>query len=314
MKNIADIKYTVNYNLLQRAKKELQNVSHNSNYKENLIIDSYNSATIEGARTTVERVKKSLNNPKTKDDKMVANNVKVLHRIYSGMDINENHIRLIWEELVKGACENTGIIGSKYRSGIVYVSDGTEVKYTPPSADEIPELMDKMFKYMDSKEDSITRAIMSHLYFVIIHPFCDGNGRMARLITNYILFKTGYSNVKYISISNVIRQNIKEYYRTISKAEEDNCDASEFVNFMLKVIIKACDVANKSSIEISDTAKAILRRMKNINSEITVSKASKIIGKTEGYTRTVLNDLCDKNIMTRRKIGNKFVYSKTVHF
>lgn len=96
--------------------------------KDTILLDAWSSAAIEGARTTVEKVRKSFDNPKTKDDRMVINTIAGANYAY-GRQITDKNIRKLWERIVDGVCENTDHMGSKYRDGMFFIYSQ---KFTKP--------------------------------------------------------------------------------------------------------------------------------------------------------------------------------------
>lgn len=314
MKRISEITYTYDKDLLQKARTLLLNVkAQNHTYTENVLLDSFHSATIEGARTTVEQVKQSLSNPKTKSDKMVVNNIKVFNHIYNGIKINDANIRQLWEILVHDCCENEQRAGTKYRNGMVYVGSATEIIHTPAKPDEIQDYMTDLFNwiYTDGNEDAIIKAIVAHIYFVYIHPFCDGNGRMARILTNSLLFQYGYNTVRYLNISASIRAYLSMYYKTITLSEHNNMNISPFIEYMLKVIVHACEEQTKQQYRLNDKEKILISKIKT---DITVKKAAQMLKASEAVARTYLNKLADKGLLIKSKVNGKSIYSKPVKF
>lgn len=94
-----------------------------------------------------------------------------------------------------------------------------KIHYIALPSKDIENLMDNYLIWL-SKDDgliSIYKAIVAHLYFVLIHPFNDGNGRIARAITDYVLSKAKLANVNFYSISTIIYQKRKEYYSVLDK-------------------------------------------------------------------------------------------------
>lgn len=314
MKRISEITYTYDENLLQKAKKLLLNIkAQKHTYTESILFDSFHSATIEGARTTIEQVRKSLTNPKTKSDKMVANNVKVLNYVYNGTKITDDNIRQLWEILVHGCCENEQLAGTKYRSGMVYIGSATEIVHVPAKTEDIQEYMTDLFNWLYTKnnEDDIIKAIVGHIYFVYIHPFCDGNGRMARILMNSLLFQSGYTNVKYLNISASIRTYLSMYYKTMLLSEHNAMNISPFVDYMLKIIVHACEEQLKQQYKLSDKEKILISKIKT---DITVKKAAQMLKTSEAVARDGLNKLTDKGLLVKRKEHGKSIYSKPITF
>jgi Fic family protein len=87
-----------------------------------------------------------------------------------------------------------------------------KVHYTAPPSSDMEVLMQEFLLWLNqnNQQSSIHKAIISHLYFVLIHPFDDGNGRIARAITDYILAQSSLANAQFYSISTIIYQKRKE--------------------------------------------------------------------------------------------------------
>ncbi|WP_433016351.1 Fic family protein [Kribbella sp. CA-294648] len=106
-----------------------------------------------------------------------------------------------------------------YRQGVIYVHDektGQNV-YEGPAAEEVPglvaELMDGLSA--DDGSDTLVRAAMAHLNLVLIHPFRDGNGRMARALQTLVLSQCGIGEPAFSSIEEWLGSNTEDYYRVL---------------------------------------------------------------------------------------------------
>ncbi|MEA1936576.1 MAG: Fic family protein [Patescibacteria group bacterium] len=111
-----------------------------------------------------------------------------------------------------------------YRQIQVYITGSEEL---PPSVQKVPELMKEFVEWYCNSKDKVNvleLAILVHYKLVKIHPFIDGNGRMARLLLNLILLQEGYPPI----IVPIIKR--QEYIKAIQKGE------SEFIIFMLDII------------------------------------------------------------------------------
>lgn len=234
--NEEKIIYTITDDMIESLniiKENINNVTV-SDVKEVILLDSLSSAVIEGARTTVDLVKQSFDsNAGTKNELMVINSVKATCYAMNQTNINSNNIRTIWEILVKDVCENTSKIGNKYRSGEVVIASDSKIVHTPCKSTDIDKYMQLLFKYAESMD--IVKSIIIHFYFVYVHPFCDGNGRLARLWNKINLCKIN-SNFMYIDISLSIKNSISEYYRTLTDSEytlNGIIDITPFIEYML---------------------------------------------------------------------------------
>jgi len=94
-----------------------------------------------------------------------------------------------------------------------------KVHYVAPPADKVEKLMEDFSLWLNGERqiDPVYKAIVAHLYFVLIHPFDDGNGRIARAITDYVLAKADLANGNFYSISTMIYQRRKAYYEVLDK-------------------------------------------------------------------------------------------------
>jgi Fic family protein len=100
--------------------------------------------------------------------------------------------------------------------------------------------MNSLFKYLNESDiHSLILACVFHYYFVAIHPFSDGNGRIARFWLSLILTK--YDNsFEFIPVEEEIKNNQDEYYQAIEECHINN-NANQFIKYMLKVINKSLD-------------------------------------------------------------------------
>ena len=127
--------------------------------------------------------------------------------------------------------------GNFYRDhGEGIVRDG-KIIYVAPNSLVVSSLMRSLFKFLDDNKDSIHPLILSaifHYYLVYIHPFSDGNGRIARFWVHLIL-NNWNSKFKYIPIEEEIYLNQDRYYEVINECH-NNGNANKFIEFMLKII------------------------------------------------------------------------------
>ena len=138
----------------------------------------------------------------------------------------------------------------KFRSGEEGVFNGDRCIFMAPPARLVPQLMVDLFTWMKEAQDDVHSLILSsvfHYEFVCIHPFSDGNGRMARLWHTAILSK--WKPVfEYIPIESQIEKFQEEYYEAISRCHAAG-ESTVFIEFMLLLIDKILDDV---SAQISD--------------------------------------------------------------
>lgn len=286
-----------------------------------VILDAWSSATIEGARTTVARVKESFAKPISKDDKMVVNAVRGSNYAYV-RPITRKNLRTLWERVTEGVCENTQLDGKPYRSGMVEIGSASRTVHTPAMPERLPDLMEQWFRFRE-QDQSLIGSFVAHFYFVYVHPFCDGNGRTARIVNASSLYHAGWKKMKSLPLSNAINNEINGYYRSLEDSEyplSDRTgkwlDLSPFVSYMLDVFEQCMIDAALSQNELTPNESKLLERMNRVSgtAEITAKKAAAILGNSESAARNTLRSLVKKGYLTEDMSKVPFIYSLEQHF
>lgn len=319
--------YLTGITLLRKRAAELNalydQLSTHRGVKDTILLDAYSSATIEGARTTVEKVKQSFSNPRTKDDRMVINTIAGSNYAY-GRPITGRNIRKLWDMVVDGVCENENQKGTLYRDGMVYIGTSSRIIHTPASPELIPRLMEKWFAFREAEtSDLLIYSFAAHFYFVYIHPFCDGNGRAARILNASQLYHGGYRKMKNLPLSNAINNQLGGYYSSLADSEtflngsgKAWLDLSPFVSYMLDAFERCLIDAALSKNVLTQSESKLLERMNKvgIHAEITAVKAAKILDRSDKTARTVLNNLVSKGYLTVDTSHVPFLYRLQQHF
>jgi len=109
------------------------------------------------------------------------------------------------------------------------------VHYEAPQSDAVDCEMKELLEYVNGEDavDPIVKAAIVHLWFVTIHPFDDGNGRLGRTLTEMMLSKADCSSQRYYSLSSEILNRRKEYYEILEKTQKGNLDVTEWVEWFL---------------------------------------------------------------------------------
>ncbi len=212
------------------------------------------SNKIEGIATSNDRIKNLVQEkttPRNRDESEIAGYRDVLntiHESYEYIPINPNYFLQLHRDLYKFVSNEDGGI-FKTSENIIRETDesGNErVRFRPVPAWETPAAIDALCDaYRAAKEDadSLILNSMFILDFLCIHPFNDGNGRMSRLLTLLLLYKSGFIVGKYISIERIIEKSKETYYEVLqdssSNWHENRNDYKPFVNYMLGVILSA---------------------------------------------------------------------------
>lgn len=214
------------------------------------------SNEIEGIVTTSVRLKKLVEEkttPRNRNEQEIAGYRDVLNVIHDNFDaipISKNYI-LQMHKIMYSHMNNP--MAGKTKNVQNYISatypDGqTEVLFTPLSPFETPDALDNICseynKVIGNLELEPLIAIPIFIHdFLCIHPFNDGNGRMSRLLTTLLLYRSGFYVGKYISLEALISKDKPAYYDSLRQAgiswHEENEDVLPFVKYILGTILAA---------------------------------------------------------------------------
>ena len=214
------------------------------------------SNRIEGIITTDDRLKKIVRDktmPKTRGEKEIAGYRDVLATIHESHDYippKPSIILQLHRDLYKFSGKAIG--GSFKNSDNVIAEelpDGQRiVRFEPVPAWETPEAVTALCNAFeealrDTELDPLLLIPMFILDFLCIHPFNDGNGRMSRLLTLLLLYRSGYIVGKYISIEKLISDTKETYYEALQASaynwHEEANDYAPFVTYMLGILVAA---------------------------------------------------------------------------
>ena len=133
-----------------------------------------------------------------------------------------------------------------YRNHGEGVEKNGKVIYMAPESVLVPSLMNSLFEFINNSDiNLIILSAIFHYYFVAIHPFSDGNGRLARYWVSLMLIKYN-KNFEFIPVEEEIYLNHEEYYSSIAQCHV-NGNANVFIKFLLKTINSSLDKVIKSS-------------------------------------------------------------------
>lgn len=239
--NNADTDIEVNSLLFERihrkkefldSKRPLEKSALNRLHEEMRLLHTYNSNAIEGNTLTLQETKLVIEEGITIGGKTLAEhleatgNAKAFEKI-EGLAKGRGKINLllvleVYEIVTRGLLEDSG----RLRTQNVRIAGA---KKSPPDFSKVPKLMEKLFNDITKmRSHNVIVAAYFHHKLVEIHPFSDGNGRVARLISNLYLMRSGYPPV-------VLRkEDRKKYYENLRKADSGNL--GPFANFIGKAL------------------------------------------------------------------------------
>lgn len=235
--------------LLNKVSSDLFNSTFNLS-TEDILDEVISSARIEGSNATIESVKCCIDSEYKSKSDMMALNILDAQRVYGNKRvISLKDIVGMWRVLSRDVCENMSKQGIMFRSGMVYIGDGFNVTHVPEKPERIQDKMESLVKFLNcSNVGVILKGIVCHYYIEYIHPMCDGNGRLGRLLQNIVIGNSIY-------ISSIVNANIKGYYRAIkdSNLPCNVCglgmclDVGPFVEYILLCMSMAIDEFNKTT-------------------------------------------------------------------
>ena len=258
---------------------------------------TYNSNGIEGNSLTLKETFLVINEGitikgKPLRDHLEAKNHYEALEFLSGL-VEKNRKQTLSERLIRGlhqlvVQETEKEWAGKYRNSDVIIG-GAEHK--PPAASDVPYEMEKLIKWWKQNQRKlpiVELAALIHHRLVYIHPFFDGNGRVARLVMNLLLLQAGYPLVI------VLKNDRKKYYRVLTQADKGNF--VPFVRFIAQTIERSLDVYLKTLTPSSKTKEKF----------ITLREASKICP----YSAKYLNLLARQGKLEAHKEKRNWLTTK----
>lgn len=224
--------------------------------KQNRVKSIQSSCAIEANSLSYEQVEDIINGHKVVGPNIdiieIKNAIKAYDLTFDKNPFSENDLKFVHSVMTKDLIDTSG----KYRiGGEGVIDDEGNVIFIAPPGKMVPELMSNLLTWAKENFNEINTLILSsvfHYEFVFIHPFGDGNGRMARLWQNLILSKWK-PIFEYIPIESLIKKCQSEYYDAIAQSNK-NGDSTVFITFMLKMIDLSIDnLVSESSLEITNT-------------------------------------------------------------
>lgn len=214
------------------------------------------SNAIEGIVTTSTRIKQLVEEkttPKNRDEQEIAGYrdvLNIIHESFDAIPISQNYIlqlhKILYSHINNPMAGRTKSV-QNYISA-TYPDGHVENLFTPLAPYETPEALDRICEEYNrvignmEVEPLLVIPIFIH-DFLCIHPFNDGNGRMSRLLTTLLLYRSGFYVGKYVSLEAKIAKNKDLYYDALGQAQtgwhEGTEDAVPFVKYLLGTILAA---------------------------------------------------------------------------
>lgn len=151
-------------------------------------------------------------------------------------NLHKLYMMVIGDYLDEG---NRLAVGSKYRHDDVFIQNlSGDISHTGMNHKDLPAAMAKLFDFAnaDDKMNELAKAAILHFYLAYLHPYFDGNGRMARLLHLWYLVQQGFADTLFIPFSSYIMESVGKYYEAYTLIEENQkisgvVDATPFVAY-----------------------------------------------------------------------------------
>ena len=216
---------------------------------------------------------------------------------------------------------------ARYRSGEMQVVSGAmgkeRVYYEAPSPELVKPEMDAFLKWFneENKLDLVLKSAIAHFWFIIIHPFDDGNGRIARAISDLLLTRSDDTSQRFYSLSSQILTKRKVYYEVLQKFQSSDGDITGWLEWYLNCLYRALQTTEMSfqkvlykadfwdkhkETELNARQRLMLNKLLDgFDGKLTTSKWAKIAKSSQDTALRDINDLIGKEILQKEIEGGR---------
>ena len=198
-----------------------------------------------------------------------------------------------------------------------------KVHYEAPKPELVAQEMNAFLDWFENDNglDLVLKAAIAHLWFVTIHPFDDGNGRITRAITDMLLARSDQSVQRFYSMSAQIRVERNGYYNILEKTQKGNLDITEWILWFLNCLTNAINATEKilskvlfkaefwklhSATILNERQQKIINKMLDgFDGKLTSSKYGKINKCSQDTALRDIQDLIKKNILRKEASGGR---------
>lgn len=197
------------------------------------------------------------------------------------------------------------------------------IHYEAPAAELLPDEMNKFLQWFNETTtiDPVLKAAIAHLWFVTIHPFDDGNGRIARAVADMQLARADRTAQRFYSMSAQIRKERNAYYSILEKTQRGNLDITEWLEWFFQCLGHALNGSEEILSLIFKKASFWKAHEKTIFNPRQILMLNKLLDKFEGKLTTSrwakiakcshdtalrdINDLIEKKVLTKEEGGGR---------
>ena len=310
---------------------------------ESLILDVVDTSKIEGEFLNPELVRSSIARKLGIEGAEFVSTPRNIEGVVDVLlDATQNYIKPLTQERLFGwhnSLFQSGFSGyvkidvAQYRSAEMKVISGAfgreKIHFEAPAPERVAQEMNLFLSWLNNENqlDLVLKSAISHLWFVTIHPFDDGNGRLARAIMDMLLARSDGSKIRFYSMSNQIFKEHKRYNEIIENTQKGISEITEYLEWFLGCFERAL-LSSEKNLEIildksrfwdkhkytsiNDRQRLVINRLyDNYDKEIGFLRTSTYAKLTKCSTDTALRDLQDlvsKKILMQEDSGKKTNY------
>lgn len=198
-----------------------------------------------------------------------------------------------------------------------------KVHFEAPNSDLLEKEMSSLLNWFsqNNKIDLVLKASIAHLWFVTIHPFDDGNGRITRALTDMLLAQADKSNQRFYSMSAQMRIERKQYYDILEKTQKGDLNITNWIQWFLQCLINALNSTEEVLVKvlfkgnfwqihsktiINERQKKLINKLlDSFDGKLTSSKWAKIAKCSKDTAIRDINDLIEKEILRKEEAGGR---------
>ena len=215
----------------------------------------------------------------------------------------------------------------EYRRGDMQVVSGPagreRIHYEAPAPEKVPGEMARFLEWVNSEPTCppLIKAAIAHFWFVIIHPFEDGNGRLARAITESLLARSDRTSERYYSVSSQILAEREDYYAALKRTQHSDGDITAWLEWFIGCLCRALTksamaldvVAKKTEFwdrhaqtDINQRQEKVLNKLLgDFEGKLTTAKWAKMTKTSHDTALRDIQDLIEKGILEKGPSGGR---------
>ena len=302
-----------------------------------LTLDVVKSSEIEGEQLNYDQVRSSIaRRLGINNAGLIPSNRNIEGVVDMTLDATQHYTDPLTNERLFGwhaALFPTGYSGlyqievGRYRTGEMQIISGAmgkeKIHYEAVSAQDLQTEMNQFLVWINNNNllDPVIKAAIAHFWFIIIHPFDDGNGRIARAIADMLLARAEKSTERFYSMSSQILAERKQYYEVLQKVQHSDGDITDWLVWFLnclqksllqttvtvqKILLKASFWNAHETTDLNQRQHLMLNKLLDgFEGKLKTSKWAKIAKCSPDTALRDIRDLIQKGILQQEKEGGR---------